>query len=84
MLTLATKSLFQEKSEVTGNGIYAVPRECLFEAFEEVRLLTHHLDSPVTFPVEVSDFGFRLNSLIHGKRTRKWLYRCASIQKSSV
>ena len=36
---------------------YAVPRECLFEAFEEVRLLTHHLDSPVTFPVEVRTLG---------------------------
>jgi len=36
---------------------YAIPRECLLEAFHGVRKITESLDSPVTFPIEVRSLG---------------------------
>ncbi len=36
---------------------YAVPLECLFEAFQKVREATNQLDHPITFPIEVRVLG---------------------------
>jgi len=36
---------------------YAIPRECLLEAFHGVRKITESLDSPITFPIEVRSLG---------------------------
>ncbi|MEG3586714.1 MAG: D-arabinono-1,4-lactone oxidase [Actinomycetota bacterium] len=36
---------------------YAIPRECLLEAFNEVRKITDSLTRPVTFPIEIRSLG---------------------------